>query len=100
MNQSKDIESEEDEVDLLEDEEEEEQDLNKTHENEEKEDDICDEVLDETESSKKYWAEQRQIDNFDFGFLEEDFYRCHGFRDNDPLYPSCLFMNSVLPTAQ
>jgi len=87
MSKPNEIEEEEDSsaISALEQEEEEEQELVFDIE------DDCDEVLDETESTKKYWAEQRQIDNFDFGFLEEDFYHSSGYRD---------FMNSSAPTEQ
>lgn len=101
MNQSVDILSEEeDEVDGLDPmEQEEEEELSFEKSNMDEKEEEPEEMLDETESTKRYWLEQRQIDNFDFAFLDEDFFSRNPFSILDDAHPSYLFMNSASPKA-
>lgn len=99
MNQSVDILSEEeDEVDGLDPmEQEEEEELSFEKSNMDEKEEEPEEMLDETDKTKRYWLEQRQIDNFDFAFLDEDFDSRNRFSILDDAYPSYLFMNLALP---
>lgn len=101
MNQPIDILSEEeDEVDGLDPiEQEEEEELSLEKSNMDEKEEGPEEMLDETDKTKRYWLEQRQIDNFDFGFLDEDFDFRKQFSIIDDAHPSYLFMNLALPKA-
>ena len=95
MNQSVDILSEEeDEVDVLDPmEQEEEEELSFEKSNIDEKEEEPEEILDETDETKRYWLEQRQNDNFDFAFLDEDFDSRKPFSIMDDAHPSYLFMN-------
>ena len=99
MNQSVDILSEEeDEVDGLESmEQEEEEELSFEKSNMDEKEEEQEEMLDETDKTKQYWLAQRQIDNFDFAFLDEDFNSRNPFSIIDDAHPSYLFMNLNKP---